>query len=302
MDRACNLLHNLNMIGVPTYTLYGETEGQHRQDWLHWETIQSRSRLHDYRITPHRHEQFFQVLYLSAGHAELVLDGDAMRLSPESVVVVPAGTVHGYQFSADVRGLVVTLMERDLEGLGLARPEAAVIRSGCGEIAMALGRLTAEADRPGLGHDVAMRAHLSLLLVALARAAPETSGPAVTGRAGQLVAAFRDQVEQRYRQTRRVSDYASAVGISHTHLNRLCQQVLGRAALSVIEQRVALEARRQLLFSALPIKQIAAELGYDDPGYFSRFVTRMFGLPPAALRDQMRSRERLGPHRGDGVP
>jgi AraC family transcriptional activator of pobA len=60
--------------------------------------------------------------------------------------------------------------------------------------------------------------------------------------------------------------------------------------LAVIEQRLANEARRHLLFSTLSIKQIGAELGYDDPGYFSRFITRMFGLPPARLRERMRQR------------
>jgi AraC family transcriptional activator of pobA len=275
---------------IPTYALYGETQSEHRQDWLHWETIQSRSRLHDYRIAPHRHEQFFQVLYLTAGRAEMVLDGDSHVLLPECVAVVPAGVVHGYQFSADVRGMVVTLMERDLEGLGLPRPGAMVIWHHCAEIAVTLGRLAAEADRPGRGHDVAMRAHLSLLVVALLRAAPEQTNAGAPARAGQLVAAFRDQVEQRFRQTRRVADYAGAVGVSHTHLNRLCRQVLGRSALAVIEERIALEARRLLLFSTLSIKQIGAELGYDDPGYFSRFITRMFGMAPAALREQMRRR------------
>jgi AraC family transcriptional activator of pobA len=290
MDRGSKVLHYSNMNFVPTYALYGETQTEHRHDWLHWETIQSRSRLHDYRIAPHRHEQFFQVLYLTAGRAEMVLDGDTHVLLPESAAVVPAGAVHGYDFSADVRGMVVTLMERDLEGLGLPRPGAMVIRQRCAEIAVTLGRLAAEADRPGSGHDIAMRAHLSLLVVALLRAAPEPATAGAPARTAQLVAAFRDQVEQRFRQTRRVADYSSAVGISHTHLNRLCRQVLGRSALAVIEQRIALEARRLLLFSTLPIKQIGAELGYEDPAYFTRFITRMFGMAPAALRETMRRR------------
>lgn len=290
MDRARNLLHYPNMDFVPTYALYGETESARQHDWLHWETIQARSRLHDYRIAPHRHAQFFQMLHLTAGRAEMVLDGDSHDLLPDSIAVVPAGVVHGYGFSADVQGLVVTLMQHDLDRLDLPRPGPLVIRNSCRDIALALGRLTAEADRPGAGHDLAMRAHLTLLLIAVQRAYPETSRPAEAARAGQLVAAFRDQVEQRFRYTRRVADYAGAVGISHTHLNRLCRQALGRSALAVIEQRVALEARRQLLFSTLPIKQIGAELGYDDPAYFSRFVTRMFGMSPAALREQMRRR------------
>jgi AraC family transcriptional activator of pobA len=77
------------------------------------------------------------------------------------------------------------------------------------------------------------------------------------------------------------------MAVSPTHLNRICRQTLGTSALSVIERRIALEARRQLLFSTLSVKQIGAELGYDDPAYFTRFLTRMLGVSPTRFRQQM---------------
>ena len=64
--------------------------------------------------------------------------------------------------------------------------------------------------------------------------------------------------------------------------------MLGASALEIVERRIALEARRQLLFSSLPIKQIGAELGYDDPAYFTRFITRSLGASPAAIRRDAR--------------
>jgi AraC family transcriptional activator of pobA len=134
-----------------------------------------------------------------------------------------------------------------------------------------------------------MRAHLTLLMVALARARHE---PAAAGdgsdRARLHAQAFRQLVDRQFRQSRRIADYARAVGISQTHLNRVCRDVLGASALEVIERRVALEARRQLLFSTLPIKQIGAELGYEDPAYFTRFITRTLGMSPAAYRRRSR--------------
>ncbi|HEY9009796.1 MAG TPA: helix-turn-helix domain-containing protein, partial [Devosia sp.] len=57
----------------------------------------------------------------------------------------------------------------------------------------------------------------------------------------------------------------------------------------LIERRIALEARRQLRFSNLSIKQIAAELGYDDPAYFTRFATRALGTPPSNYRAASRT-------------
>ena len=287
MDRGGNLLHYPNMeIGIPTYTLYGEKRGGQQHDWLHWETIQARSRLHGYAIAPHRHEQFFQVLSLTGGSGRVTLDGADFILLPPAIVVVPALTVHGYQFGEDVEGVVMTLLERDLlDGSNPLTPS--VIAHGTEGITEALEGLMAEADRPGERHDQAMRARIVLLHVALHRARSVTSSRAGgAGRARLHAEAFRELVDERFRDTRRVADYADAIGVSQTHLNRVCRQVLGASSLAVIERRLALEARRQLLFSTLSIKQIGAGLGYDDPAYFTRFLKRMLGTAPATFRRQ----------------
>jgi AraC family transcriptional activator of pobA len=183
--------------------------------------------------------------------------------------------------------VVVTLLERDLSE-GLETPDAGSITSGTAEVAAVLGRLLAEADRPGGWHDSAMRAHIALLQVALLRARSLVSTPERRAARARLHAnAYRALVDQKFRETRRLADYAGALAISQTHLNRICRQELGVSALTVIERRIALEARRQLLFSSLSIKQIGAGLGYEDPAYFTRMLKRVLGAPPAALRNRM---------------
>lgn len=287
MDRHDIVLHYPNMPrSIPTYALYGETDSRH--DWLHWETIQSRSQLHNYRIAAHRHEQFFQILSLTGGRGVVTLDGTPFKLRPGTMVIVPALAVHGYTFSRNVVGIVVTMMERDLATLGIELPEAQVVQ-GSAALSAVLDNLIAEADHPGASHDAAMRAHLTLLLVALNRHRQDVPPAADADRARVHAQAFRQLVAQRFRETRRIGDYAGDIGISHTHLNRICRQVLGASALEIIERRIALEARRQLLFSSLSIKQIGAELGYDDPAYFTRFITRNLGSSPAAIRRAARA-------------
>ena len=289
MDRRRNLLDYPNMKTIPIYALYGEQAAEREQDWLHWETIQSRSRLHDYTIAPHRHEQFFQVLHLTGGSARVTIDGAVTELMPPALVVVPALTVHAYGFSRDVEGVVLTLMERDVQAAGLDVPEAGILPVSA-ELGATIERLIAEADNPREGHGVAMRALLALLVVGIRRAGqggalpPGVTADRMLGHAQ----AFRAQVDLRFRQTRAIGDYANALGISPTHLNRVCRQVLGASALAVIERRVALEARRQLLFSTLSIKQIGAELGYDDPAYFTRVLKRVLGTAPGVYRARSR--------------
>lgn len=288
MDRQAIRLHYPDMKAIPTYALYGEQETS--QDWLHWETIQSRSRLHDFRIAPHRHEHLFQVLHLTGGWARVTLDGVVSDVRPGAVIAVPALTVHGYAFSPDVEGVVVTLLERDARAEEVRIEAPMVLRDATRSVVDALGRLIEEADQPGRRHDLAMRAHIALLLLALDRArtpAPQVGGAADPAR--RHAEAFHGLVEQWFRRTRSVPEYAAAMGISPTHLHRICRDQLGATALSVIERRVALEARRQLLFSTLSVKQIGAELGYDDPAYFTRVFTRMEGLSPDHFRKRMTS-------------
>lgn len=282
MDSADIRLHYRNMDAIPTYALYGEQESE--TDWLHWESIQARSKVHGYRIAPHRHEQFFQVLMLTKGSGTVTLDGTLHRLAPVSAVIVPALIVHGYDFSEDVDGIVLTMMERDVHDVGLPLPAPMILRYDLKALSEACRRLIAEASTGGAGHDLAMRSHLTLLAVEIGRAAHQDALERTPDRALMLTRAFREAVEERFRETRRIADYASAVGISPTHLNRVCRQVTGSSALGLIERRIALEARRMLLFSGLPIKQIGSELGYDDPAYFSRFLTRVLGKSPALFR------------------
>ncbi len=267
---------------IPIYGLYGEQDSS--TDWLHWESIQSRSQPHGYRIAPHRHEQFFQVLVLTRGSGEVTLDGIDHALAPSMVVVVPAQTVHGFAFSEDVDGLVLTLMQQDIRTIDLQVPPAMVVTQQTRRLCAAARNLVDEARIAGPAHDAAMRALLTLLVIEIHRSRQDRRDDATPDRAFGVAQRFRDLVEERFRDSRRIGDYAAALGISPTHLNRICRRVAGTTALQLIERRVALEARRMLAFSSLSIKQIGSDLGYEDPAYFTRFITRVLGAPPSAFR------------------
>jgi AraC family transcriptional activator of pobA len=57
------------------------------------------------------------------------------------------------------------------------------------------------------------------------------------------------------------------------------------SALDAINARVIHEAQRELVYSTLSIKQISAELGFDDEGYFGRFFKKHTGLKPTDFRN-----------------
>ena len=52
----------------------------------------------------------------------------------------------------------------------------------------------------------------------------------------------------------------------------------------VVNARVVHEAQRDLVYSSLSVKQVAADLGFDDEAYFGRFFKKHTGHRPTEFR------------------
>ena len=77
-----------------------------------------------------------------------------------------------------------------------------------------------------------------------------------------------------------------------THLSRIARAATGHSASRVIVNRVVREARRNLVYTNMPISTIAYALGFKDPAYFSRVYATATGFSPRAFREQVHGGER----------
>ena len=68
------------------------------------------------------------------------------------------------------------------------------------------------------------------------------------------------------------------------HLSRSCRAVAGQSALDLLHERMLLEARRLLAYTDASVAEVAGDLGFDDPSYFSRFFARRAGRSPQDWR------------------
>jgi AraC-like DNA-binding protein len=81
-----------------------------------------------------------------------------------------------------------------------------------------------------------------------------------------------------------VSQYADRLGYSARTLNRLARANTGLSAKQLIDERVVLEAKRQLSHANASVAEIAELLGFDDASNFSSYFRRHTGTTPAAFR------------------
>lgn len=276
---------------VPTYELYGEKTGNAPDFWLHCETIPSRSSLHRYEIGLHRHESFFQILYISAGSGDALFGGERLALKPSAVVTVPPAVSHGFRFSRDIDGYVFTLLASHLRLSGAVGRFAAAPRvtaldplDADGAFVLAtLERLAGEwAGRRG-GRTDLMEAYLVSILTLTARLWGRGT-PEGADDAERRMEHLNGLVQQHFRSQKPAGFYAQELGISPTHLNRIVKAATGLTAHAYIGRKLIDEAKRELVFTDLAAQEIGLRLGFADPAYFSRYFLRETGETPRAFR------------------
>ncbi|WP_407915131.1 helix-turn-helix domain-containing protein [Kitasatospora sp. NE20-6] len=252
---------------------------------------------------PHRHT-FFEIAIVTGGRGRHVLDFVPDPLEPPRLWVVSPGQVHHWQDARDVTGWVILFNEDFLLGHPDDAEALRVVAAGPqpGPGPRLAARMTALATEMhdeyrsgGEGYVEVLRAALHILVVWAVRLSapspvpqpPSPAGPSA-GRGAELAAGFARLVARAGPGDRSIGRYARELGVSAAHLHEVVRRQAGRTPGQLIREQQTLEAKRLIAATNLTIRQIAAEVGFDDPAYFSRFFRRETGLSPVAFRREVR--------------
>ncbi|HEX2213893.1 MAG TPA: helix-turn-helix transcriptional regulator [Mycobacterium sp.] len=134
------------------------------------------------------------------------------------------------------------------------------------------------------GYRQAALAHLTLLLIDLARLAVDVVGDLRHSGEPVLAEVFA-VIDRRHSAPLSLRDVAAEVGMTPGHLTTLVRRRTGRTVQEwIIERRMA-ESRRLLADTDLPVAEVARRVGIADPGYFSRLFRRTHGTSPRTWRE-----------------
>jgi AraC family transcriptional activator of pobA len=289
---------NSKPLSVPTFLLYEDGGGEPvaEPDFVHIETIGARAVLHNWEIRPHRHGALHQFLILLTGQVRVDAEGRVQVLAAPGLLVVPIGLVHGFTFTPDAEGFVLTVADRflerriesgqdepltyplDVSAISLQDAEDLVLLRSAFEF------LHHESPwaRPGRGRATA--ACLDLILVAAARRLAQPREAAGSNPTRLLVAHFRALANRHAAEGWSARRYARELGVSVETLSRACRSASGRSPMRMVHDRLMAEAKRSLMYTALSVQEIAFSLGFEDPAYFTRFFGRREGCSPSEFR------------------
>jgi AraC family transcriptional activator of pobA len=251
-----------------------------------------------------------QLVFVHSGVGSVSLNGRHFTLRAGSAVVVPASTACVFRFETRSDGLCLRIREsywrsqiipalagscQGADRLRRAFHAPALVNELADEADRGrrddvMRELLAASRRVGFGCDPAVVAYMLIVMYEphLRAATSEAS----TGRAGPqpttpgLVLKFRDLIEHHFVRHLRLRDYCRLLRVSQRRLSAECQTATGLKPLTLIQERIILEAKRQLCSSYKPIAEIGASLGFRDLSYFSRFIKRRTGMSPKSFRRQ----------------
>jgi AraC-like DNA-binding protein len=99
-----------------------------------------------------------------------------------------------------------------------------------------------------------------------------------------LVRAFLAALDRSFARAHEVAAYAAILRCSTRTLTRHCEHWVGKPAKRVIDERVALEAKRLLAHGGASVADLSGKLGFVDATQFVKFFRRLTGETPAVFR------------------
>lgn len=286
--------------GISTYALYKEEPSVSDPEFFHVEDIKSRARLFNWSISVHSHPRMYQLVYVRSGRVRARVDDREYDTEGPCLFAIPPSVVHGFEFERDTTvGYVITVSRVLLADDQLSRCSAAheELMSSAQAIDLegltddqqfldqTIDQLVNEYRSNELGKQQLLEYLLFSLLIKLGRHLQSHDEQRSQDHYGHRYQQLCELIEKYYRQHKSCQFYADELCTTPIGLNRACKTVSSKSVGDLIQDRLALEAQRMLIYSSAPISLIAYELGFSDPAYFSRFFKRRAGVAPSTFRD-----------------
>ena len=227
-----------------------------------------------------------RLIWITRGQSSATFAGKNHQYGPNSVMVIPAGTMHSIDVKQTVFGTIMEINPFDFLSMP-TEPVHLRIRDALaqGRFVALVENLQREISNPDSGHRRACLFHAGIIGVWLERTIMAGQHgdirPAATQR---LVTNYMQLVEDLFSTGKNVTDIAARMNVTPTHLTRCCKKVLGKSSLTILNERIHYEARICLANTKAPVQDIAQTLGFTSAAYFTRAFQAIAHTTPSQFR------------------
>jgi AraC-like DNA-binding protein len=249
-----------------------------------------------------------RVYWVTEGKAFVTLNGETHTLHPNHLYLIPAFVSHydkcetifrhHYLHIADISQNILQLYERydlpfelDIEErdkaifrrLTLLCPKMKLLRAVPDTYENSSCYLEYSHRFNVLPIDIKMEVK-GLLMILLSRFL--NKGTVHSNVNDKRIVRAQRMIEKNMKETPSIGQIASDISLCKSSFIRLFHKETGMAPNEYIIRKKVLRAQMLLINKDLSIKEIAAELGYDNVSYFCRVFTKIIGMSPLKFKKQ----------------
>lgn len=168
-------------------------------------------------------------------------------------------------------------------------PFVSVDNTSAATLDMLCQQIKTEMQNPDLAQYELLVSYLKIFLITAARLKtqqqPETMAELKDQKEPFILQQLKDAIEENFKTRHSPADYAALLFITPKALAKITKNHFHKTLSSLINERIIIEAKRELYLTNKTIKEIAYELGYEDEYYFSRFFKVNAEVSPQMYRD-----------------
>jgi len=237
------------------------------------------------------------IMYTLSGKGIIENNGNKLEAVEGDITVIPPGTPHYYYTAPDSvwEKLWAHFMpnERWLDWIRLPKATHPLIHMPIRNkthktyIQHAFMRTIRYNLEPLLSHreELAMNALEEIILLI---SNEDTSNKHMDPRVKEVLTLL----SQRYMDSHQVEDLAQMVCLSPSRLTHLFKEQVGESIVSTLLKYRLKQAEKKLAFTERPITDIALDVGFNSPDYFTRQFTKYFGASPSQYRKSLKEKSR----------
>lgn len=261
---------------------------------------------HDDFLEEHIHLDFDELVIVLRGHADHIVSSETYPIQKGDVFVISSNTAHGYRNVRDFR-ICNIMFRRDhifnptddlctMEGyhaLFVIEPSLSKNHNFTSRLSLRdqtfstvnqiVNQMISEYNQKKQGYQTFLKSSFLSLSLIFARIYQESS-MTDTEHLAPLITPIA-YLEQHYQETITVEELAERSGLSVRHFNRLFRDTYHTSPGRYLLQYRIQKSENLLLYTNMPVAEIAYQCGFNDSNYFSRQFHKIHGISPRQYRE-----------------
>lgn len=238
----------------------------------------------------------YVLVYCISGSLSLTIDENKYKLTGGQVVTITSGQIHSIDKSLKAKAFILEFTldffcktDNDTElifhnGLFCHFAMNEVITVNKSILENQLNSISEELLKRPYQYLISVHSRIELILVEINRAKIKRGDE--IWKPDALFLKFLEVVRSNFEHNYSLSQFANLIGTTEIKLNELAKLYTGKTAQKVIDGLVTSEAKRLLTYDDLSVKEVAYQLGFNDPFYFSNFFKKQTKLSPKLYKEK----------------